>query len=226
MARKKKARPRAAGANPYLDDFRALGTKYKRLSGGVFNMTSQNAPRPVLKMHNRYCDKYAYAVPNNAALDAIAAHSTTIVELGGGLGYWAMLLDERGVDIVVYDNWSWMKPDNLWHPVQEGDVPQALAHPDRDLMMVWPPEGDMAARTLRHWQGDSFIYVGEMMRGSGDSDFFLSLVKEWSPVTHVELPHWYNRCDDLWIFKRTSNPDPSWLTSYLATLGVQLELKL
>ena len=83
----------------------------------------------------------------------------------------------------------------------------------------------MATRVLRHWPGDIFIYVGEMMRGCAEPDFFLTLVEAWSPLTHVELPHWFNRCDDLWIFERANDPDPSWLQTHLARFGVTLNIR-
>src|ERR1019366_9271626 len=40
-------------------------------------------------------DHYAYAIPNDAALDRLASLGP-IVEVGAGAGYWAHLLRERG----------------------------------------------------------------------------------------------------------------------------------
>lgn len=58
----------------------------------------------------RLVNKYSWAIPNDAALEAIAALGP-IVEMGSGAGYWASLLRERGVDVVAYD----AKPyRNLW----------------------------------------------------------------------------------------------------------------
>jgi hypothetical protein len=226
MPRRAKSRRVPHGANPYLLEFRELPKKYKQVDGDVSNMTGPTAPRHILKVHNYFCDKYAYAIPNPAALDTVAKYSKRIVELGGGTGYWAAQLHERDVDIVVYDDWSWAKPEKLWHSVAEGDVEQALGHPDRDLLMVWPPEGDMATRAITAWPGNRVFYVGEMMRGCAEPDFFLALARGWAPVAHVELPHWYNRCDDLWVFERTDTPDPTWMQEYLAHFGVRLQLTL
>ena len=46
--------------------------------------------------------KWAWAVPNKEALNAIKRHSP-IAEIGCGSGYWAMLLKEMGVDVTAYD---------------------------------------------------------------------------------------------------------------------------
>jgi hypothetical protein len=45
---------------------------------------------------------YSWAIPNEDALRAIAAHGP-ILEVGAGNGYWAQLLTERGVDVLAFD---------------------------------------------------------------------------------------------------------------------------
>ena len=46
---------------------------------------------------------FAHAVPSAEALDAVAALDTPVVEIGAGTGYWAALLEQRGVDVVALD---------------------------------------------------------------------------------------------------------------------------
>jgi hypothetical protein len=88
--------------------------------------------------------RYAWAIPNDRALDALAALSP-IVEIGAGTGYWAALLASRGADVVAYDI-DLPGPGNHWHqesylyfPVQVGGVEMAAKHPDRTLFICWPP---------------------------------------------------------------------------------------
>lgn len=48
--------------------------------------------------------RYAWAVPNERALEVIAERSPGgVVEIGAGGGYWAMELQRRGVDVIAYD---------------------------------------------------------------------------------------------------------------------------
>ena len=44
----------------------------------------------------------SFAIPNEPALAAIAAHAP-LVEVGAGTGYWSAVLQHRGVDCVAYD---------------------------------------------------------------------------------------------------------------------------
>jgi hypothetical protein len=89
--------------------------------------------------------KYAWAIPNNVALTALAGLSP-IVEVGAGTGYWASLLTEHGADVLAYDivlpgeenHWH-SDATNLWHPIQVGPSEVAGEHPDRTLFLSWPP---------------------------------------------------------------------------------------
>src|SRR3712207_5908989 len=64
---------------------------------------------------------YAWAIPNQAAIDAIAdlAEGRGVMEVGAGTGYWAALLRQAGVDVIPTDA-APPAPDldaehNLWH---------------------------------------------------------------------------------------------------------------
>ena len=73
--------------------------------------------------------RYGFAVPTDAALDAIVACSTRgVLELGAGTGHWAALLARRGLDVVAYDVAPPPSPANAWfagvqpwHHVHPGD---------------------------------------------------------------------------------------------------------
>lgn len=47
-------------------------------------------------------EKYAWAIPDERALDICAAFAP-LIEIGAGAGYWARLLRDRGVDVTPYD---------------------------------------------------------------------------------------------------------------------------
>ena len=45
----------------------------------------------------------SFAIPNEVAIAAIAAHAP-LVEVGAGTGYWSAVLQRRGVDILAFDS--------------------------------------------------------------------------------------------------------------------------
>jgi hypothetical protein len=108
---------------------------------------------------------FAWAIPNQAAIDAIAALSP-IVEVGAGLGYWAYLLEKAGADIVAYDigNDTYFDTDaEPWSLVHRGTAIDAMEnHGDRTLFLCWPPyDHPMAHEALDLHRGEHVAYVGE-----------------------------------------------------------------
>jgi len=63
--------------------------------------------------------KYAWAIPDEKALKIVAEFGP-IIELGAGLGYWAWLLQQRGVDIIAFDKYT-SKDNGAWTDVRKGD---------------------------------------------------------------------------------------------------------
>ena len=79
-------------------------------------------------------DRFSWAIPNEEALDAIAAVGP-IVEIGAGTGYWAWLLQKRGVDVVAYDA---TPPHfgcvNHWHRTSESTFTDVLTGGPQDVV--------------------------------------------------------------------------------------------
>lgn len=153
------------GANPLLDEHRLAG--------------SVGRHHPV---RQRLVRRYAYGIPNDDALNAIAAASPTgVVEVGAGTGYWARLLHDRGVDVIAYDRWPpgsganrFVDDDAMWFPVRHGDERTASDHADRTLLLVWPTWNETwPADTVAAFHaagGTTLVYVGEGPGGlTGDS---------------------------------------------------------
>lgn len=159
----------------------------------------------------RLVNKYSWAIPNDAALEAIAALGP-IVEMGSGAGYWASLLRERGVDVVAYD----AKPyRNLWiqgvdevfsrfTSVRCGGPKKLRRHSDRTLFLCWPPYDDTMARDcLLNYSGNTVAYVGEGMGGcTGNDEFHHQLNTHWDLEREVQIPVWYGIHDSLFIYRR------------------------
>ena len=130
---------------------------------------------------------YAWGIPNAEALQAIAdASPNGVTEVGSGTGYWAHLLEQHyNVPVAAYDSHPLEEDDiNGFHAlstignvlpfmrVREGGAEAAALHPERTLLLCWPPretdgsgtgERDvamMAADALDGYTGRTVAYVG------------------------------------------------------------------
>lgn len=140
--------------------------------------------------------RFAWAVPNEAALLAIAQHAPRgVVEIGAGGGYWAYELRRTGADVIAYDldpagvgGWH----NGPWSRVHLGDHRKVKHHPDRTLLLCWP-NGDWADRAVDLYRGDTVIYVGQ------DHDRPASLR---DPAHTVTIPRWADVDDRLEVHRR------------------------
>ena len=154
--------------------------------------------------------EFAWAVPSDEAIAAIAELSP-IIEVGAGTGYWAMLLQQAGADVLAFDIAPPDKSSNsyrhtkTWFPVQQGDASVAALHPDRTLMLCWPNYSDsFAFDCLSAYQGDRLVFIGEGNGGcTGSEEFFVLLAAEWTLQSEVMLPQWAGIHDYLSIYHRT-----------------------
>lgn len=154
--------------------------------------------------------RYAFGVPDRAALAAIKKHAP-IVELGAGTGYWAYLLRNRGVDIEAYDlappdrapNAYKFEP-RIWTEVKTGGVEVLDQYPDRALFLCWPGYKDtFADEAVRAYTGQVLIYVGEDAGGhTANAAFFERLERDWVRSEQLAIPQWSGAHDHLSIFRR------------------------
>ena len=196
--------------NPYLDEFR-------RLRGEL--SLDERRRLGLAPLGDRAYDerdeirwRYAFAVPDESALAAIARYGP-IVEIGAGTGYWARLLADRGVDVVAYDICPVDGPQtNRWHgkrtafyPVRQGGADAAARYPERTLLLVWPPyDRAVAAKALAAYRGSTLIYVGEDRQNgaSGTATFWSALDRGWRQIERVAIPRWTRIYDELTIWER------------------------
>lgn len=166
----------AGSTNPLLQEF-------ERAMAGA-------GDAPLGEVRDRAIATYAFAVPTDAALDAIARCAPQgVVEVGAGTGYWAQQLQQRGVDVLAFDvapapsdDREWFADTEPWHPVQQGDHHLAAQHPDRTLLLVWPTKGAIwAADALADYHdagGECVAFVGEGPGGRTGDDVFHALLGE------------------------------------------------
>lgn len=74
-----------------------------------------------------------FAAPTAEILGAIAGLGVDVVECGAGDGAWLRAMRERGIDCIGFDI------DPRGDGVGFGSHLEAAKHPERALLMVWPP---------------------------------------------------------------------------------------
>jgi hypothetical protein len=176
------------------------------------------APReiwPALDMEERrreLASLFSWGVPNEGALQVLAAHAP-LVECGAGMGYWSALLRARGVDVLAYDAAPPGKSSNNYHRFArqpwttvnaEDSVLAARGHGDRTLFLCWPPFDDdhSSYAVLRAYGGDKLVFVGEGATGS--VRFHRELAVNWSLEEEVRLPNWPRLRDTLMVYRRNA----------------------
>ena len=176
--------------------------------------------------------RFSWAIPTETALAHIATHSPNgVVEIGAGGGYWAMLLRQRGVDVVAYDPASpGADPDRdpwfigaHWSEVLPGDHTKVVEHPDRTLLLCWPPyDAPWTHEAVERFRGDTVVYIGEGSNGCTGTDQMHSLLglgggcwhygddecdcvqvtPLFEQVAEVDIPQWSGLHDRLTVHRR------------------------
>jgi len=194
--------------NPYLREFLRLK---REIALAQDFATSVHGARRLSAYERRVwlVRRYAFAVPNEAALSTLARYAP-LVELGAGNGYWAYLLRQRGVDCVAYDTAPPDRADNphrfarrTWTTIEQGDVQALAAHADRALLLCWPGYRDpSAAQALEVCRWRTVLYIGEPPGGhTADEAFHARLAEAWELVEEVALPNWPGTRDRLTVHR-------------------------
>jgi len=133
---------------------------------------------------------YAWSIPTPGDLTWIKnrLRSQAVVEIGAGTGYWAWQLRQVGLNVVAYDA-NAAGPNEYceaiqYHPVRLGGPADAADHPDRALLLCWPPRRrDVAAEALAAYRGDELIYIGGFDSAvMASTSFFRALEQGWTEV--------------------------------------------
>lgn len=226
--------------NPYLDEFLAIMQPapleeylfehwVERPEYDIMHCKDNDLPyKSPFAAREELCRRYAWAVPDEAALNAIAALGMPVVEIGAGLGYWRSLLEGMDVEGNAFDR----EPgDNHWckgtpfTQVHCGDHRALFPIKDENhaLMLCWPPMSEMAAKCVETFKGNTVIYIGEDIGGcTADGKFFELLTGEtpgdvdadgdwqdgqkvavpWEETASIDIPQWRGLHDYLRIWRR------------------------
>lgn len=177
--------------NPYLEEFNKVSHSY-------FNYRD----RDIL------VKKYAWAVPNTEAIEAIQALETSILEIGAGSGYWAKVLSSVGINVEAFDYFAgdYTFTDN-WFDVKQGSIEKIKDHSDKALFLCWPdydkPFALKATLEYMRNKGKTLIYIGEGYYGcTGCNKFHKLLGRCWNRKQIIDIPQWGGIHDRLYIYTR------------------------
>jgi len=198
--------------NPDTNPLRLLSKKYPYYVDG----------KPT-NIRYHLTSKFAWAIPDDETLKALANLKRDIVEIGAGTGYWARLLSNRNVNIVVYDicpvdacvdskglyrgskyRNEFFDTDHSFFNVQHGDFNSVCLHPDRALLLCWPPyKSSLALDTSYAYGGDMLIFIGETQNGcTSNAEFWEYLEDNWSIRSRWMIPTFHGFSDCLSIYRR------------------------
>lgn len=174
-------------SNPYLDEFEEL------------QETNSFRGQQWFGQRQRLVEEYSWAVPNEEVL-AYLSEFDSLYEAGAGSGYWAHLLEERGVDVTPVDI---DPPSNTWTEVHEKKFQELEEEVvEEPVLIVWPPlkgalSSDVAKNSPSH-----ILYVGEIGGCTGDELFFELLEEKYGLVAKIEIPSYAGIYDDFYHYVR------------------------
>lgn len=147
--------------------------------------------------------QYAWTITDPWSVQFVAEWAgPRVLDPMAGTGYWGWLLTQLGTDARCFDAYPPQpgQADNHFHqdaaqfmPVAQLDAAQASAlhGRDRTLLLAWPPMSKDGYRTLKAYQGQRLIYIGENGGCTGDEHLQMEIAVNWTEVdAHVPVQFW------------------------------------
>lgn len=216
---------RLAVANPYWDAVRGHvdftgSLRGTPTVGGLRNYRDRSGELDLghwsreVPQRAEFVRRYSWTITDPTSVAFVAEHSRgRLVDPMAGTGYWASVLAQSGVDVAASD----LHPPTLggkanhWHmdvaaycPVFRADAADAVtAHPDRTLLLSWPPYDRPVTHILDAYRGNRLIYIGEGWGGCcGDDDMFAAFERGWTQVAEHTPVQWDGMHDQIQVFDR------------------------
>ena len=137
---------------------------------------------------------FSWIIPNEKAFELFKGHKR-IIEIGAGRGYWAKHISKY-TDIECFD----LHPQhNTFYPVSLGGPEVLREYGNEWALFICSPQyrSDMVLESLRYFQGDQFIYAGDVNFGMNLPSVKTELENNWNIKTEIELPNWPNSSNKL-----------------------------
>lgn len=202
------------GKSPFHRGYSSLGVDHDAImaeSVGAGRYDRDVAARHFAKMRpvrDEAIDRFAFAIPDEAALATIAAGGP-VLECGAGTGYWAFELRERGADVVACDPHPYKdlnaEPGEPWTDVLPLTALEAAERhgAGRNLLLVWPSYDEpWAAEVLAVRPWPRVYYVGEWGGCTADDRFHDLLAELYDEEADLPVPTWDMVHDRLFVMKR------------------------
>ncbi|XP_078362177.1 uncharacterized protein LOC144646455 [Oculina patagonica] len=161
---------------------------------------------------------FSFSVPCQQALEHILNLKVPLISAGAGNGYWEFLLQERGADIIAFDQNTVYPADMRYIEIMDGSPSILCDHEDRALLLSWPDHEEdcsFSLDCLKHYKGNTIIHIGELFGETLSANpwgqttsraFQLQLGERFRCVSRVQLPNWPGHMDSLTVWSRASQP--------------------
>lgn len=154
--------------------------------------------------------RYSWTITDPATVAFVAQHSGgRMVDPMAGTGWWGLLLDQVGVDVVSSDvdpgGNHWHEGADLWVPIAAAEAYDAVTqHPDRTLFLAWPPyDRPDGVDTVRAYRGLRVIAITEGEGGCvGDDALFAEFDTNWVEVADHVPVQWFGMHDRVTVYGR------------------------
>lgn len=155
-------------------------------------------------------ERYSWAVPNKRVLQYLSSFNGPVYEIGAGNGYWANLLEQRGVDVTAVDQSPPTDGELQWTDVEEKYIDEQTSRTDfgsqlRDsvVLLVWPPYGRNMAYHVANCDPAHILYVGEARGGcTANSKFFDTVESTYGAVETIPIPSYEGIHDNCYHYVR------------------------
>lgn len=163
-----------------------------------------------------FVERYSWSIPCKEAVDAIIRHSDgkIIYDPMAGTGYWARILQSRGVKVIASDLHIAARHNSYGHRKRHGKLKRANAYQvagrtmhrnPGHLLLAWPPyNSPLGYNILKLIPLETKVfYLGEGYGGcTGDDMMHLYLDESFLTIEVVELPQFWGLSDNLYIYRK------------------------
>jgi len=162
----------------------------------------------------QFIENYGWSVPTKEAIEKLKSFigGEQVLEVGSGLGLWAKLMRDIGINIIATE----MEPDSSKNNYIGERVPhteieringmEAISKYGNSgvLFISWPPyDNPLANDIVKSFKGNKIIFVGEGSGGcTGDDSFFCTIQNQWQEAGSVQIPRWTGIYDKIVLFVR------------------------
>ena len=158
--------------------------------------------------------KYGWTCPTFELIKNISNFNkfNTIISIGSGIGFIEFLL-EKNCRVLSYDLYTdyEMQNENIRFfkkPIKADGIEMAKETKDDDTLLLCWPGKEFASETLKNFNGNKLVYIGEGGGGCcADDDFFIETRKNWIEIKDMTLPSWFHTYNNAYFFIRKKDID-------------------